>query len=232
MQDRGNTEINPLQSYEMTAAWQKYCPEVVTNIPRFIGNMGLKKSLKRLLEKTAALGQPVPTCRQIVLILVQDIELHTDIFVRVEREFRKAVPKGRVDRDHVGGWINRATQWHTWKLAVSKAKRLIREVPLCTEGTDALTRIGTTKDSPDELLADRQCAERYAGIVAKLSIEDRQLFDAKLAGKGYATLAAARGTTPAALKTEVSRLCKEIVAAVQGDEAIAPVDDEDDDEAA
>lgn len=224
MQDRGNTQFTPLQPHETTTEWQKYCLEVVTNIPRFIANMGLLKSLGRLLEKTAALGQPVPTCGQLILILEQDIELHTDILVRVEREFRISVPKGRIDRDHVGGWINRATQWHTWKLAVSKAKRLVREVPICTEGTDALTKIGGTEDSPEERLILRQFTERYASIVAKLPIEDRQLFDAKVAGKGYATLAAARGKTPKALKTEVSRLCKEILSATQGDEAMESVE--------
>lgn len=55
-------------------------------------------------------------------------------------------------------------------------------------------------------------------VVASLSIRERRLFDAKIAGKGYADLAAAYHTTANAIKEEVFRLCKRIVTLARGDE--------------
>lgn len=205
---RETSDIDPLKPEEAAGALREYCLEVVTNIPRFIRRMGLSKSLGRTIEKLKSFGCHLPTFEQIRLVLVQDLILQTQIYERVEKDFRTSVAKGQVDRNHVGGWLNRTTERKTWRLAESKAKRVIWELSAIAGGTDDLANIGSTDYLPDELLASREVAERFAEIVATLSIEDKQLFDAKIAGRGYEELAIARGKTPNAIKTEASRLWK------------------------
>ena len=216
MQDGEINNIDPLKPEEAAAAWQKHCPQVVTNILRILKKrMGFSKSLGRLIEKLKAAGFHVPTFERIRLALAKDLKWQTDVFERVEKDFRKAVANGKVDRNHVGGWLYCATKRKTWKLATSRAKQLIQELPACAhQGTEVLENIGTTEYSPDELLALREFTEHYAQVIAALSIEDSQLFDAKIAGKGYEDLAVLRGKTPDAIKTEVSRLCLRIREAV------------------
>lgn len=230
MQNSNTSEIDPLHPEEAIAAWQEYCQEVVTNILRFIKKMGYLQSLKRQLENLESSGRYVPTSKQIGRVLAVDLEVQTDIFERVKSEFQKAVANGQVDRNHVGGWLNCATKRKTWKVAIPRARHVVRELSAYGGGTEVVANAGTADDSPEDLLILHEFAKRYARFTAGLTIEDKQLFDAKIAGRGYSDLAIARGKTPEALKTEASRLCKRIEHAVRSDEII-PTMDTDDEEA-
>lgn len=139
--------------------------------------------------------------------LLEDIGLHDRIYEAVERDFRKAVGKGRVDINRVGGWLNRTTQRKTWKLATPRAKQLLREVQPYGTNTQIFERISDDCLFADELLANEEFRRRYDRIMVSLSLEDCQLLDAKVEGRGYAELAAIRGKTPGALKAKASRLC-------------------------
>ncbi len=213
-----NYEIDPLTPEEIEAAWQEAFLEIDKNILLIIRKMGFKRSLARLIEELVSAGQYVPTCDQLKLALIDDLDLHARIFERVYKDFRKAVTKAKVDRNHVGGWLNRTTRRKTWKLAMPRARELLYELQPYTEGTDELANIGNSEWSPDELLMLREFTERYAEVVASLSIRERRLFDAKIAGKGYADLAVAYHATTNAIKAEVSRLCQRIVRLVRGDD--------------
>lgn len=218
MQDSGNDNpITPLTPDEFEATWQKFFVEVDQTILLTVGKMGFSRSLKRTIEKLTSRGQYVPTCEQLQFALTNELGLHTRILENIRDSFQRAVFKGKVDRSHAGGWLYKATRRKTWKLAIPRARQLLFELHPCVAGTDELANIGSSEWSPDELLILREFSEQYAQVTATLSIEERQLLDAKIAGKGYSNLAAAKRTTENAIKTKVSRLCQRIARLVQAD---------------
>jgi hypothetical protein len=209
-QNRKGSCNNPLTENQAEAAWRTYCLEVAAMIPLFIENMGLP--VPKEPERRDAVGELgyMPGDGAVRRALRLDLGLHDVIWKAVERDFFKYARLARIDRDHVGGWLNRATQRKTWKLATSRAKSLFREIQPHANAGNVIEHIADSGPLPDELLSDMEFRRRFDSVVAALPIEDIQLLDAKAQGNGYADLALVRGKTAGALKAEACRLCASI----------------------
>ena len=209
-QNRNGNCKNPLLEDQAEAAWQIHCLEVLAMIPRFIENMGLPVPQEsERCDASSELGC-IPSDDAVRRALRTDVGLHDMIWQSVERDFFRYVRKGRVEREQVGGWLNRATQRKTWKLATPRAKKLFREIRPYANVGNVFERIADSGPLPDELLSNMEFRRRFDSVIADLSIEDLQLLDAKTEGKGYAELALIRGKTTGSLKAEACRLCARI----------------------
>jgi hypothetical protein len=207
MQDDVTTNTNnTLTTAEIETVWQSHCLEVWTIIPRFVATMGLPEPTPTHPDTIFPHLRCFATNGQVRCALLADLNLHDRIFEAVHTDFAAAMAKGKVFRDQMGGWLNRCTQRKTWKLATPRAKQLYIELQAEKGGTDIVTNVSDSTPSVDELVSNRQVLRRCGLIAERLSLDDRQLLDAKFSGAGYAELAAIRGTTGDAVKAKACRL--------------------------
>lgn len=208
-QNRKRTCENPLAEEQIEAEWQRHCLEVLMLIPGFIKNMGLPVPQESArFDALSELGC-IPSEGAIRGTLRTDLGLHDKIWQAVERDFFRYARLGRVESDHVGGWLNRATERMTWKLATRRAKELFREIRSYTN-SNIFDHVSDSAPLPEELLSEKVFRRRLDSVIANLPVEDLQLLDAKTEGRGYAVLALTRGKTTGALKAEACRLCAKI----------------------
>jgi hypothetical protein len=215
-------DSSSLQLSEAVATWRERSIEVLSIIVRTLSTMGFSESLAHTFEIIQQEGHKVPSARQLQLSLVAAVDLHVEVYEHVRRDFFRAVAAGQVDRECVGGWLNRATRCQSWKRAVPRARAIAYELSVLAHVDSAQEQAPSAELSPEELLVLRDLTTRCGKVLASLPIEDRMLIEAKLEERGYASLAAAWGTTEAALKTRVSRLLKELRQAFEDDESEEP----------
>lgn len=208
------TPPNSLSPSDADSTWTAYCAEVASGIVGFIRTMGLPartastptEGFGRLLTRTEVRGA-----------LLRDYDLHAKVLDEVERDFRRAIPRGGVDRDQVGGFLNTVTQRRTWKCATRRAKEMLVTLQPLEDADDVLSSIADGDSDPEALFSRREACQLLGEALAQVSPDDQQLIDVKLAGGGYAELAAARGTTVGALKTRAHRVWQDLCCAVRND---------------
>lgn len=210
------TSKNPLATNEASNTWQHSAYDVLAMIPRFIQTMGLPAPIDAERRESACALGGLPRKGDVRRALMADIGLQDRIYDAVERDFHRAVAKGQVDRNQIGGWINRTTQRKTWKLATQRARQLRLEIQPFHTDRQIFDNISDFGPPADELLADEEFRACYESVIVSLSVEDCQLLDAKAEGNGYSELAAIRGKTSGALKAEACRLCARIRRQVMG----------------
>jgi DNA-directed RNA polymerase specialized sigma24 family protein len=198
-----------LSVHDARSTWENALPHAGIWMINAIRTMGMSNTSRvTAWPRNGDGGGYFPSTSAVRICLMNDLDLHEEVLASVEAQYWLAVGQGKIWRDHVRGWICRVTQRTTRRLATSRAKILLQTA--CPRSNDDELNMETPGDSLEELVAKRQLSERLARALDRLPDRDRELI---LQGKGeerYAELAAARNTTPGALRKRACILWERI----------------------
>jgi len=151
------------------------------------------------------------------MALLEDGDLHADIFTQTQREFRTAAERGRIWEDKAPGFLFRVIQRTTWRLATKRANELLATLEPTTEA-NVLDRVADPGWLPDDRVDRTDRIRRIQAAIRGLEPRDRELIDRRLDGESYEQIAPDLGRTVSALRKRHHDIIARLKSALADDE--------------